>query len=112
MSEKISEVIGQGTYGCVHKPSLLCKNKPNFSYKNKVSKVLSKKDAKTELKEYNKVKKADKNNEYYLGIPTRCDVDFTKQTIEGLEKCKIGMNVIYNLNNYNLLIMEDGGLNI
>ena len=37
MSEN-TNVIGEGTYGCVHKPSLKCKNKPGLDYKNKVSK--------------------------------------------------------------------------
>ena len=29
------EVIGEGAFGCVHKPSLLCKDK-KISYKNKI----------------------------------------------------------------------------
>jgi hypothetical protein len=32
-----SKVIGEGSYGCVMKPSLPCKNK-TISYKNKISK--------------------------------------------------------------------------
>ena len=27
------KVIGEGTYGCVHKPSLKCKNKPKINNK-------------------------------------------------------------------------------
>ena len=68
------KVIGEGSYGCVHKPSLACKNKPNLSYKNKVSKVLRKKSAKDELKEYNNVNKADKKKDFYLGKPVSCDI--------------------------------------
>ena len=32
----IPNVIGEGAFGCVHKPSLTCSNK-RISYKNKIS---------------------------------------------------------------------------
>ena len=36
--EQGATVIGEGGYGCVHKPSLKCKSSSKASYKNKVSK--------------------------------------------------------------------------
>jgi len=105
-------VIGEGTYGCVHKPSLTCKDKPKLSYKNKVSKVLLKTAAKNELKEYKNVNKADKNNEFYVGKPLSCEIENNSVNIESIEKCKIGNGVINNLNNHKLIIMGDGGINI
>ena len=63
MSIKNPEVVGEGTYGCVHSPSLKCKDAPAISYLHKVSKLLNLKDAKNELKEYVKVANADKNND-------------------------------------------------
>ena len=35
-------IIGEGSYGCVHKPSLHCNvnPSPNFDYKNYVSKIM------------------------------------------------------------------------
>ena len=39
MSLSVSNVVGEGTYGCVHKPSLRC-DKLNVDYKEKVSKLM------------------------------------------------------------------------
>ena len=50
----ISNVIGEGTYGCVHKPSLKCKKK-RINYDNKISKVMKTKEANIELKEYKNI---------------------------------------------------------
>jgi len=109
----ISNVIGEGTYGCVHNPSLTCNDSPNIFYNKKVSKILKKRDAKIEEKEYSKISKVDKNNEYYLGMPYNCDVDKKNQfNIESIKKCKIGSEVIRNINDYSLLIMNDGGENL
>ena len=49
----ISDVIGEGAYGCAIKPSLKCSNK-TIQYNNKISKVLLNKHANEELTEYNK----------------------------------------------------------
>lgn len=111
-------VIGEGAFGCVIKPSLPCSNK-KISYKNKISKVMISKEAIKELKEYAVIAKADKQNKFYLGIPTHCRVKKTKETIRAIEKCvhlkkkyfnkKSVKNVIKNLD---LLVMKDGGLNL
>uniref|UniRef100_A0A6C0JJX1 Protein kinase domain-containing protein n=1 Tax=viral metagenome TaxID=1070528 RepID=A0A6C0JJX1_9ZZZZ len=115
MQNRVSEIFGEGTYGCVHKPSLKCKDSPEINYENKVSKILKASDAKTELKEYKNMKKADKNNEFYLGEPEECAVDNKNIfNLKSIQKCKIGSDVLKKLNNesYKLLIMENGGLNI
>ena len=49
MSVPSSDVIGEGAYGCIHKPSLTCKETKVKNYKNKVSKVLQREKAKIEL---------------------------------------------------------------
>ena len=38
------KIVGEGTYGCVHKPALKCKNKIDKQDPNKVSKLMTKKD--------------------------------------------------------------------
>jgi serine/threonine protein kinase len=113
MSETIADVIGQGTYGCVHKPSLKCKNNSTINYTNKVSKILRKSDAKKEVGEYIKVERADKEGEFYLGKPEPCEFDEKNvRNLRAIQKCKIGSDVLSRLNSYNLLVMEDGGINI
>lgn len=113
MSNKNPEVVGEGTYGCVHNPSLKCKDAPSISYLNKVSKLLKIKDATNELKEYDKVVKADKNNNYYLGKPEECNLDNRSMiNLKSIQKCKIGSDVLKSLDKYKLLIMKDGGINL
>ena len=106
------KVIGEGSYGCVHKPSLKCKNKPKLSYKNKVSKVLLKSAAKDELKEYRNLKDADKKNEFYVGKPLSCEIEDIPVNIDSIKKCTIGSDVINDLKHHKLIIMGDGGINI
>ena len=55
---KEPEVIGEGTYGCVTKPSLVCKgSKRNYSHK--VSKIMIKKYAKKEHNDMKQITKID-----------------------------------------------------
>ena len=43
----------EGTYGCVHKPSLKCKDKTIISkYNDKISKIMTKKNALEEMQSY------------------------------------------------------------
>jgi serine/threonine protein kinase len=107
-----SAVIGEGAYGCIHKPSLTCKENKIQNYKNKVSKVLAKSNAKIELEEYNSIENADKSREYYLGKPVECSVDNTPTNIQAIEKCKNGKDLLKNLGDLSLLVMEDGGINL
>jgi serine/threonine protein kinase len=105
-------VIGEGAYGCIHKPSLLCKGKPISSYKNKVSKILPKEDAKVELAEYSKIREIDKSQEYYLGYPTECDVANIPTNIQAIDKCEKGKELLDKLDELSLLVMTDGGINL
>ena len=98
----ISDVIGEGSYGCVHKPSLKCKNKPKLSYKNKVSKVLLKSAAKEELEEYKNLKNADKKNEFYVGKPVSCEIEDIPANIDSIKKCTIGSDVLNDLKHHKI----------
>jgi hypothetical protein len=106
-------VIGEGGFGCVHRPSLKCKSetKTKINYNNKTSKVLLKSEALKELKEYNQVKKIDKDNDFYLGVPKKCTPDTSLQSnIDAFNMCKISKET--SLNKTDLFIMNDGGENI
>ena len=111
----IPSVIGEGAYGCVHKPSLICDNK-KISYKNKISKIMLSKEAMKELKEYAIISGVDKKNEYYVGMPTTCRVKNTAQTVKAVDKCKHikkkyfrRKTIKQGLSGMSLLIMNDGG---
>ena len=106
------KVIGEGSYGCVHDPSLTCKGKPKQNYDNKVSKTVSRYDAAKEMHEYKGISNADKDKEFYLGKPIQCDILDIPRNTEAIEKCKIGQEVLTNLSNYKLIVMNDGGENL
>jgi serine/threonine protein kinase len=110
-----SSVIGEGTYGCIHKPSLRCKGNKKLNYTNKVSKILKKEDANTELKEYKIISKIDKETQYYLGVPTKCNIKNTQKNKNDLDKCennKLKSAFVHDINSLSLLVMKDGGINL
>jgi serine/threonine protein kinase len=101
------KVIGKGSYGCVHKPSLKCKTR-KVNYKNKISKYMLKKHAKTEMNEYNIIEKADPQKYTYLGKPTQCIPDDNSNNVNAIANCNLGNNI----NNFSILVMNDGGENL
>ena len=112
---KDPEVIGEGSYGCVIKPSLPCSNK-QISYKNKLSEVMISKNAIKELKEYIMISSVDKKKDFYLGVPLHCKLKKTKKVIKVLQKCK-HLNAKYRKRGktekkLDLLVMNDGGENM
>ena len=118
-----SSVIGEGTYGCVHKPSLLCQNKPsNLNYNNKISKILDKKEANSELAEFKNIKNIDSDEKFHSGTPTQCSPLDNKKQRSYIRKCK--NNTFKKAlkirngeptplsDNLSLLIMKDGGVDL
>ena len=114
MSEA-SNVVGEGTYGCVHKPPLNCEGE-NIPTPNKVTKLMKDSEAKKELKEYQIMKKVDPNDKYYLGTPKSCKVDINAYNKLSADKCRRLKSkdrlIIDHLSKYTLLVMEDGGDNL
>jgi serine/threonine protein kinase len=109
---QLSEVIGEGTYGCVHKPSLKCKSK-KVNYKDKISKLMLDEYAKTELKEYKTIDKIDPEQQIYLGKPMKCKVNLdNRENRFSIYKCKEGEKLLKEVYPLSLLIMEDGGINL
>ena len=107
------KVIGEGAYGCVHKPSLKCsKTKEPMKYRNKISKILLKDDAIEEMNEYNIIANIDKNNGFFLGKPTMCSVKQTNENMNAISKCEKGYEFLKKIDNTQLLIMDYGGDNL
>ena len=112
-NKNIIKVIGEGSYGCVHKPSLECKETPlNLNYKNKISKILMKDDAMKEMDEYDIISRYDKKQTYFLGKPANCDVKNTMQNIKAIHRCEDGEDFTNNIEDTQLLIMNYGGENL
>jgi len=101
------KVIGKGSYGCVHKPSLKCKTR-KVNYKNKISKYMLKKHANIEMIEYDMIKNADPKKYTYLGKPIECLPDYSIENIDAMLKCHLGDNI----KDFSILVMNDGGENL
>ena len=81
-------VLGEGAYGCVHKPSMKCKDRPDMSYEGRLSKIMTKEHAKIELEEYDVIGSVDTSKEFYLGKPDICDPVIDTDAIKDVNKCK------------------------
>ena len=104
-----SKKIGEGTYGCVHKPSLKCKdNKIITDYNDKISKIMKNKDAQVEMKEYVGINRIDPNNIYHIR-PQECAPDNNKDTKESVLECNLGKDMVKKMDNYKLIVMKYGG---
>jgi len=107
-------IIGEGAYGCVHKPSIQCATPPTpgFDYKNYVSKIMKTKNAEKELEEFVIIGKIDPTNEYHLGEPILCKPQLAEENIKNaISKCKhISFSDIEaHPDNYSLLVLKFGG---
>ena len=109
-----ASVIGQGSFGCIHRPSLICDNSVRIdSYKHKVSKAADIKDAEREMEEYAIISKIDPQQKYHLGAPTLCKPNSNSQyNIKALKGCKHNTLKDFPNETVRLLIMKDGGKNI
>ena len=107
----VPQFVNEGTYGCVHRPSLQCdKDYPVINYSDKVSKILSSKHAKQELNEYAIIKNLDKKKEFHLGEPINCKYANTDVNLEAIKKCDLYKYL--KKRKYELIVMEDGGDNL
>ena len=111
---KARKVIGEGSYGCVHKPSLHCLKNLNkdIHYTDYVSKIMQTKEAQTELKEFVVIGSYDTENEYHLGTPILCQPELTDKIInKDISKCKYikSSEVKANPNDYKILLIKFGG---
>jgi len=107
------KLIGEGSYGCVFKPTMTCKKtakRKKQNYTNKIAKFMYKEDALKELAEYTIVKKIDPASEYFLGKPNMCSPDI-KENDPALEKCRLYQEskTSKTIADYSILILQDGG---
>ena len=107
----MSKVIGEGAYGCVHKPPLLCEGQ-TVAQHNTISKLMTTADATKEMKEYVLIDNADRAKNFYLGKPTQCKLGDIALNLRPISKCEIGEAVLKKYDDYSLLTMADGGLDL
>ena len=108
MSEIKTQVIGQGTYGCVHYPPLLCDGSKDRDL-DQISKLMDTDEANSEMEEYVLISSVDRNKEFYLGQPTLCKVGKQPYNIKAIKMCNMGDTVLKNYSDYSLMKMRNGG---
>lgn len=103
------EFLNEGTYGCVFKPSLKCKDKTKISnYKDKISKIMKSKNAQKEMEEYMVINTIDPNNKYHMA-PHECMPDEKEQTQDYTKCTRLSEDISNNFQDYKLIVMDYGG---
>lgn len=108
----VPKIIGEGTYGCAHKPALLCTRRSQGDRKINYNKSISKLGDATELTEeankYLFLDKIDPEFKYHLKDTFLCDPDLNKNEM-AIADCNIGFDVLEEIDKYKIIIMRDGG---
>lgn len=113
-----SKVVGEGTFGCVLKPPLLCDSKSTLTkkdYANKISKIMYSKHAINEEKEYSSINNIAGLEKYAITAPHLCKPLIDKRFNNSVKNCKTAFvkhTFDDNKNDLLMLLLEDGGINI
>jgi serine/threonine protein kinase len=108
ISDSGVDVIGEGTFGCAHKPSMECRDAKRRN-ENEISKLMTTVNAIKELKEFALIDAADKRKQFYLGKPSECKPARILSNIRSIRKCPSGRFEPEKIDNYSLLVMKYGG---
>lgn len=106
------KVIGQGTYGCIHKESLRCHDN-TLNKENMVSKVLLKENALSEMESNLLIHTIDKKNEFHLGRPKMCTIKESRANAMAISECDASKHINNkDITQNRLILMNDGGINL
>jgi serine/threonine protein kinase len=113
-----SKVVGEGTYGCVLKPPILCNETSNLvaqDYANKISKIMTRQHAINEEAEYSAINNIQGLDKYAITGPLLCKPLLDKNFNASVKKCKtLKVKTAFNnaKDDLRMLLLEDGGLSI
>jgi serine/threonine protein kinase len=113
-----SDFVGEGSEGCVVRPSLICEEDEEIELKT-VGKVTTSELADEELKSYELIKTLEDDPEIvqdvtklYLGTPHKCKVTKNEYNVSSLTRCGDKYKNLLEEDKLYLLVMEDGGMDI
>jgi len=106
----VMEKIGEGTYGCVHREPIKCKDHLKIDYKGKISKLMEAKYAEEEMREYALIDRADPKYKFHMETPVKCKPETSEPALVAIDKCDDFNRM--DVDRYNLLIMPDGGVSL
>jgi hypothetical protein len=99
-----SKKIGEGSFGCVFKPSIKCKNGAIEYDIHNISKIM----IDNEIMKYKEIQKIDKEQKFHLS-PYTCIPDDSWETKKAVIECGDGNKILRDYDNYKLLVMKYGG---
>lgn len=105
------EVIGEGTYGCVTKPSIQCRDK-TITYDNKVSKIMLREDAQDEFNGMIELSKNKNIDKYIIPQPEICKPLINETFHNIVKKCENEDFPETNDKDFLILVLEDGGVSL
>ena len=106
-------VIGEGTFGCVTKPSLKCTTPQK--YKQRVSKIMKFSDAQMEMNDMQFLAGIPNIDKYMIRIPTMCKPLLNKELKRAVASCKnkkVHSTYSKDKKQLRLLLLDDGGVNL
>jgi len=121
MAAFTTNVVGEGTYGCVLRPPLVCSRDQDVDgrpvdYTGKVSKLMEIDHATEEQAKYYDMEEIDPGHLFHYPTPMRCflptnpsDGKFTDEVQDRIKQCQLHKEILDNLDNYQVLLMQDGG---
>ncbi len=109
------KILGQGSYGCVIKPSLKCDSKDkSIFYDNKVSKIMMRREAEKEQSEMEAFKNLKEMHKYTVGYPELCKPKKNPQFRKLAKQCYaegVRENIRFNKGeNIYMLLLDDAGV--
>uniref|UniRef100_A0A6C0I5D8 Protein kinase domain-containing protein n=1 Tax=viral metagenome TaxID=1070528 RepID=A0A6C0I5D8_9ZZZZ len=108
--------VASGTFGCLYRPPLQCKNDQDkagaaVNYDGKVSKLLKTTEASDEIDSYAIIQQIDPEARYYSGFPINCDIDIRQ--LKAIQNCKSKHVLdVDNIDELSLFQLNDGGMDI
>ena len=106
-------IIGEGTFGCVTKPSLKCTTPQK--YKHRVSKIMKFSDAQMEMKDMQFLSDIPNIHKYMIRIPTMCTPVINKELKTAVFSCtnkKVNNTFTRDKKQLRLLLLDDGGVDL
>ena len=106
-------IIGEGTFGCVTKPSLKCTTPQK--YKHRVSKIMKFSDAQLEMKDMEFLSDIPNIHKYMIRIPTMCKPALNQELKNAVSSCtnkKVNATFAKDKKQLRLLLIDDGGVDL
>jgi serine/threonine protein kinase len=113
-SKKIPELIGEGSYGCVYKPTFKCQNSNiKIDEETELGKIMERKDAIREFEDSVEIANLDPNHQISIEKPKLCKPLLNQETKQALQSCSIANKFNdFQKNQLQMLVIKNGGIDL